>query len=240
MKFDRFRNKVILSNPNHNTSTSSLSKQTVFVKMNSSNYHSSKVNMGLILREKEKSIIDILARHPSLANRQTTIDSITKKIDLNLMLSSSMRSRTNRYENTDDGNDDFGQGGEHEDDMNYRSGMKSMNSEINHFNTIDMNTIMNQTLVDMEQLQAEKDQQIQDLQNQLTQKEKEIEEYQNRATTIKHYSNLLIRSSNLYVNKNPNEITESDKVLTSLNFPYLLLPWSDISFEAHFHSFSIS
>jgi hypothetical protein len=195
--------------------------------MNSSNYHSSKVNMGLILREKEKSIIDILARHPSLANRQTTIDSITKKIDLNLVLSSSMRSRTNRYENRDDDNCNFYEGDLEEDDeshdRNHFSGMKSgkrgnkgnENDDIksrHHFNTIDMNTIMNQTLVDMEQLQIEKDKMIQDLQSQLNQKEKEIEEYQNRATTIKHYSNLLIRSSNIYINKNPNEITESDKV----------------------------
>jgi predicted RNase H-like nuclease (RuvC/YqgF family) len=134
-------------------------------------------------------VLNILSHHPSVGHNQHRLDAMQEKVNLELMLSQSMRSRTGRYDETE--KPDIGR----------------------HWNSsIDMNSIVNQTLTDMEQLQQEKDQMISELTKRIEEKDHQIEELTNRASTIKHYSNLLIRSSNLYVNKNINEITETDKV----------------------------
>jgi hypothetical protein len=157
--------------------------------MESSMNRSSRVNMGLVLREKEKAVLNILAHHPSVGHNQNRIEAIQNKVNLELMLSQSMRSRTGRYDEPSEPNLD------------------------RHWSSsIDMDSIVNQTIVDMEQLQQEKDRIIAELTNRIHENESQIEELVNRASTIKHYSNLLIRSSNIYVNKNIHEITETDKV----------------------------
>lgn len=156
------------------------------------------------------------------------------------MLSSSMRSRTSRYENREDGDGDSEEemyeregGGEEDQEEGDRVGYGRKGRHrgakngkdvlhTNPLNALDMNEIMSQTLVDLKQLQVEKDEIIENLRRELNQKEKDLEESHNRTTTVRHYSNLLIRSSNIYVNKNPLEITESDKV-----------PWSSGAVERH-------
>ena len=164
--------------------------------------NSSKVNMGLVLREKEKVLIDILSRHPALNGR---LGEITEKVDLEIILSKTMRSRSKRYEEDSNESTTFSQ-----DVDRYRK------------SAIDLESISNQTLIDMENLKLEKEKIIKELKKQILEKDQQIEEYLNRSTMIKHYANLLIKSSNIYIHKRIEEIQESDKVI-SFNYQLLLL-----------------
>lgn len=175
--------------------------------------NSSKINMGLVLREKEKSVIDILSRHPALNAR---LGAITEKIDLEILLSKTMRSRTNRYDNNSI-NSSNNNNNDNSDDNNNKDNNRRSNDFANDIeryrkSAIDLESIADQTLIDMEILKKEKEDIINELKTEINEKNKEIEEYIDRSTMIKHYANLLIKSSNIYVHKSADEIQESDKV----------------------------
>lgn len=175
---------------------------------------SSKINMGLVLKEKEKALIDILSRHPSLNNR---LDVINEKINLNIILSKSMRSRTSRYDENINlsSSDNNNLNNSFNSFNNFNNNNNNENNDIERYrkSAIDLETIVEQTLIDMESLKNEKKEIIENLNKEIEKKNKQLEESIDRFTMLKHYANLLIKSSNIYVHKNIEEIQESDKVI---------------------------
>lgn len=172
--------------------------------------------MGISLREKEKAVLDILSRHPVLNAR---LGPVQEKVDLELIFAKSMRSRTHRYDEPQQGQQkEQGEGEEQRGDRRRARGDEEEDlDQMYRKSSIEMESILEQSLIDMENLRGEKDQIIDDLKKKLDLKTQQLEDSLNRFSTVRHYANLLIKSSNIYIHKTAEEISESDKVQPSLS-----------------------
>jgi hypothetical protein len=152
-----------------------------------------KIKMGLVLKEKEKALIDILSRHPKY---KAKLDAVQVKVDADIIANQYMRTRTHRYEDTDsDTRDD------------------QIKSSVNdHQPSMDLQLILDQTLADMKQLRQERDEEVGSLKSKLDEALANLEEAISRADMVKHYGYLLIKSVNIYAHKSINEVSESDRV----------------------------
>lgn len=143
-------------------------------------------DLGRLLREKEKALLDMLDNHPH-AKKDPKLDYLRAKVEKPTV----EKHRTNRYELA-----------KHAIAMT-ESGVDS---------ALDMQAMMDQTVNDMNILREQKNKEIDDLRKELHEKNNLLEEHVSRLKTIKHYGSLLVRSSNIYVHKNQSEVSESDKV----------------------------
>lgn len=172
-------------------------------------------DLGRLLREKEKALVHILSKHPLAANSKD-LNTIREKLEHQPTLP---KNRTTRYEVAMHAIETSGNGTD---------------------SVLDMQAIVDQTLHDMNIMRNEKNSEIDELKRRLKEKSDLLDDHISRLKTIKHYGNLLVRSSNIYVHKNPGEIAESDKVCGCHSMQFFVTKFQDISPEAIIHPFSSS
>lgn len=150
-------------------------------------------DLGRLLREKEKALIGMLDRHQITAQHEDEINVIRDRISQ----ASVVRKKTSRYDG---------------------SGLAAKWSPgDDNSSALEMQAVVDQVVADMNKLRDDKNKTIDRLTKELHAKTELLEEHVSRLKTIKHYGRLLVNSSNIYVHKNKEEISESDKVLSHLH-----------------------
>jgi polyhydroxyalkanoate synthesis regulator phasin len=171
-------------------------------------------DLGRLLREKEKALVNMLSKHPSAGANSKDLTAIRQRLEQTNL----PKNRTTRYESALHAMEASGSGADA---------------------ALDMQAIVDQTVSDMNIMRDEKNKEIDELKKRLKEKTDMLEDHVSRLKTIKHYGNLLVKSSNIYVHKNPGEVAESDKVIHVVTqFQYssgLTLYPQDISTEIIIH-----